>query len=125
MPQFGYANGQELRDRNERRKRGLGEPTRMAKLEDEAARAYHAIGGDADWVNFETTISTSSDQIAMAPGYLQKTWEQDGRRYFNYKMDRPMLHLSFAFLSPLECEEGHVSGFADRNLLRRKASLQC
>jgi hypothetical protein len=98
FPQFGYASDAELRDRNERRKRGLGEPERMPKLEDEAARAYHALGSEADWINFETTISTSSDQIAMAPGYLQKTWEDQGRRYFQYKMDRPMMPF-FAFLS--------------------------
>jgi hypothetical protein len=98
FPQFGYASDLEMRDRNERRKRGLGEPERMPKLEDEAARAYHALGSEADWINFETTISTSSDQIAMAPGYLQKTWEDQGRRYFQYKMDRPMMPF-FAFLS--------------------------
>jgi hypothetical protein len=98
FPQFGYASDAELTDRNERRKRGLGEPQRMPKLEDESARAYHALGSEADWINFETTISTSSDQIAMAPGYLQKTWEDQGRRYFQYKMDRPMMPF-FAFLS--------------------------
>ncbi|MBI3713422.1 MAG: hypothetical protein HY253_10740 [Burkholderiales bacterium] len=98
FPQFGYANDYELRDRNERRKRGLGEPERMAKLEDEAARAYHALGSEADWINFETTVSTSADQIAIAPGYLQKTWEENGRRYFSYKMDRPMMPF-FAYLS--------------------------
>lgn len=98
FPQFGYASDIEMRDRNERRKRGLGEPERMPKLEDEAARAYHALGSEADWINFETVISTSSDQIAMAPGYLQKTWEDQGRRYFQYKMDRPMMPF-FAFLS--------------------------
>ncbi|MBC3832792.1 hypothetical protein H8K33_14880 [Undibacterium amnicola] len=98
FPQFGYASNLELRDRNERRKRGLGEPERMPKLEDESARAYHALGSEADWINFETTISTSSDQIAVAPGYLQKTWDDNGRRYFHYKMDRPMMPF-FAFLS--------------------------
>lgn len=98
FPQFGYMDELELRDRNERRKRGLGEPERMAKLENEAARAYHALGSEADWIDFETTVSTSADQIAMAPGYLQKTWEENGRRYFHYKMDRPMIPY-FAYLS--------------------------
>jgi ABC-2 type transport system permease protein len=97
FPRFGYQSALELTDRNERRKRGLGEPQRMAKLEDEKARANNVFG-DTDWINFETTISTSPDQIAMAPGYLQKTWEEGGRRYFHYKMDRPMVGF-FAFLS--------------------------
>jgi len=98
FPLFGYASDAEMRDRNERRKRGLGEPKRMPKLEDESARAYHALHSESDWINFDTTISTSADQIAMAPGYLQKSWEENGRRYFHYKMDRPMMPF-FAFLS--------------------------
>ena len=97
FPFLGYANG-DLTDRNERRKRDLGEPHRMPKLEDEAARRNHQLDMEADWINFETTVSTSSDQIALAPGYLQRTWEKDGRRYFHYKMDRPMLPF-FAYLS--------------------------
>lgn len=98
FPALGYGAGNELLDRNERRKRGLGEPLRMPKLEDEAARANHQLDSEADWISFDTTVSTSADQIALAPGYLQKTWEKDGRRYFHYKMDRPMLPF-FAYLS--------------------------
>lgn len=98
FPHFGYNANQELLDRNERRKRGLGEPERMAKLENEAARANLVFGPEADWVNFDTTVSTSGEQIALAPGYLQSSWEKDGRRYFHYKMDRPMANF-FAYLS--------------------------
>ena len=39
FPQIGYQPDVQLSDRNERRKRGLGEPERMAKLEDKAAPA--------------------------------------------------------------------------------------
>ncbi|MES2320273.1 MAG: M1 family aminopeptidase [Pseudomonadota bacterium] len=98
FPHFGYQNGAELTDRNERRKRGLGEPVRMAKLEDTAARANTVFGGEADWVNFETTVSTTADQIAMAPGYLKNSWVKDGRRYFHYKMDQKILNF-FAYQS--------------------------
>ena len=98
FPHFGYQSRLELTDRNERRKRGLGEPRRMAKLEDEQARANYVFGGEADLINFETTVSTSADQIAIAPGYLQKRWEEGGRRHFHYKMDRPMVNF-FAYLS--------------------------
>ena len=98
FPRFGYQAGVELMDRNERRKRGLGEPERMAKLEDKAAHANSPFGADADWVNFETTVSTSGDQIALAPGYLQNSWEQNGRRYYQYKMDQKMMPF-FAYLS--------------------------
>jgi ABC-type transport system involved in multi-copper enzyme maturation permease subunit len=91
LPSFGYNPNGEIRDRNERRKRAMGEPERMAKLEDEAARANTYLGGDADWIAFKTTVCTAPDQIALAPGYLQREFERDGRRCFAYAMDRPML----------------------------------
>ncbi|MBB6095089.1 ABC-type transport system involved in multi-copper enzyme maturation permease subunit [Povalibacter uvarum] len=97
FPHFGYNEGAQLIDRNERRKRGLGDVPRMAKLEDEAARKDMGFP-DADWINFETTVSTSEDQIALAPGYLQREWTENGRRYFHYKMDQPMLPF-FCYLS--------------------------
>lgn len=98
LPAFGYDTGVEISDRNERRKRDLGEPTRMPKLEDEAARANTYISNDSDWLDFRTTICTAPDQIALAPGYLQKEFERDGRRCFSYAMDRPMLNF-YAYLS--------------------------
>lgn len=98
FPHFGYVQDMELGDRNERRKRGLGEPQRMAKREDTSAYGNTVFGGEADWIHFDTTVSTSGDQIALAPGYLQKSWEQDGRRYYRYKMDQPMMPF-FAYLS--------------------------
>jgi len=98
FPLVGYQSEFELLDRNERRKRGLGEPERMAKLENQAARANTMFGDDADWISFDTTVSTSSDQIALAPGYLQKAWKENGRNYYRYKMDQKMMPF-FAYLS--------------------------
>jgi ABC-type transport system involved in multi-copper enzyme maturation permease subunit len=98
FPLIGYQRDQELTDRNERRKRGLGEPERMAKLEDKAARTNSMFGADADWINFETVVSTSGSQIALAPGYLQKSWKENGRNYYQYKMDQKMMPF-FAYLS--------------------------
>jgi ABC-2 type transport system permease protein len=98
LPHLGYQANFELRDRNERRKRGLGEPERMAKLENKAAQANSMFGSDADWITFETTVSTNGDQVALAPGYLQKSWKENGRNYFQYKMDQKMMPF-FAYLS--------------------------
>ena len=98
LPSFGYLSGREISDRHERTKRGLEEKERSNKLEDE--RFYHQnfFGVDGNFITFETTISTSTDQIALAPGYLQKEWEQDNRRYFHYKMDKPIVNY-YAFIS--------------------------
>lgn len=98
FPTFGYNDNAEIQDRNERRKRKLGEPRRMPKLEDQAARANTYLTDDADWIDFKTTICTAPDQIALSPGYLQKEFVRDGRRCFSYAMDRPMLNF-YSYLS--------------------------
>ncbi|MHB1057471.1 MAG: ABC transporter permease/M1 family aminopeptidase [Rhodanobacter sp.] len=99
LPQFGYQTQYQLTDRNDRRKYGLSaEVPRMPKLGDEKARANTYISNDADWIDFDTTVSTAADQIALAPGTLQKEWTANGRRYFHYTMQRPMLNF-FAYLS--------------------------
>lgn len=98
FPSLGYDAGAELIDRNKRRKHGLPPVPRMAGVDDLMARRNTYISGDADWINFETTVSTSSDQIALAPGYLQREWEDGGRRYFHYKMDVPILNF-YSYLS--------------------------
>jgi len=92
-PFIGYAPDIELTDDSTRHKHGLQKTKRMPTLEDVAARNENMANTDADWINFEGTVSTSPDQIAIFPGYLQKEWVQDGRRYFHYKMDAPILDL--------------------------------
>jgi len=99
FPSFGYNEDYQIGDRNERRKRGLGEPQRMPKLEDAAARQNNPLSDDADWIDFRTTLCTAPDQIALSPGYLVREYRNAaGRRCFRYEMDRPMLNF-YAFLS--------------------------
>ncbi len=92
-PYIGYAQEIELTDDSTRHRHGLDKPRRMPKLEDVAAREYNSVSFDADWINFDATVSTTPDQIAIAPGYLQKEWVENGRRYFHYKMDAPILNI--------------------------------
>ncbi|MDI3290651.1 M1 family aminopeptidase [Polyangium sp. 15x6] len=94
FPKFGYNQSLEIDDAKARKARGLGEAHRMPKLEDGQAQYknyWKLFGIDADFIDFETTVSTSADQTALAPGSLVNSWEKDGRRYFHYKMDRPIL----------------------------------
>jgi ABC-2 type transport system permease protein len=92
-PYIGYAPDIELTDDSTRHKHGLDKARRLPTLDDIAARQYNSGSFDADWINFEATVSTTPDQIGIAPGYLQKEWVEDGRRYFQYKMDSPILNL--------------------------------
>ena len=99
-PVIGYSSDRELTDPNERKKFGLGEQQLMPVLEhnctDHCRDNY--LKGHADWVDVETVISTSPDQIAIAPGSLLREWQENGRRYFDYKLDHPSLNF-FSFMS--------------------------
>ena len=98
FPSIGYNPDAELSQNIARKKYGLPPKPRMAPVTDSLARRNTYIANDADWIRFEATISTSADQIAIAPGYLQKEWMDKGRRYFTYKMDNPILNF-YSFLS--------------------------
>ncbi len=98
FPSFGYFEGAQLVDRNLRRKYDLPLVHRMAKVDDLFARRNTYLTTDSDWIDFETTVSTSTDQIAIAPGYLQKQWVEGDRHYFHYQMDAPILHF-YSYLS--------------------------
>ncbi|MFK7953600.1 MAG: M1 family aminopeptidase [Ekhidna sp.] len=98
FPTFGYSDAVELSDNKVREKYGLEPKERMMSTYDTTAYGNTYISSSADWIDFETTVSTSPDQIAIAPGYLQKEWEENGRRYFHYKMDSKMINF-YAFQS--------------------------
>lgn len=97
-PGIGFVDGMMLQGRADRRKYDLPPNDRMAALEDESQWRNNYLRSDSDFVSFETTVSTSPDQIAMAPGYLEKEWTENGRRYFHYRMDAPILHF-YSWLS--------------------------
>ncbi|WP_234795110.1 ABC transporter permease/M1 family aminopeptidase [Hymenobacter arizonensis] len=98
LPGLGYREGAELSGDQDRKNYGLKPKPRMPKFDDVKGRQNTYISNDADWIRFQTTVSTEADQTAIAPGYLQKEWVKDGRRYFTYVMDRPMLNF-YTFLS--------------------------
>lgn len=98
VPRIGYQPSVELVDARDRRSHDLAPRLPLAAPGDAAGRNRHALGVDADWVGFEATVSTSGDQIAVAPGTLLREWSEGPRRYFRYRMDKPMLN-SYAFQS--------------------------
>lgn len=98
FPHFGYSAAIELQDKNERRKLGLQPIERLKKPDDMKARQEHQLARGTDWLSLDTTVSTSPDQIAIAPGYLQREWTANGRRHFHYKTTSPILGF-WAYLS--------------------------
>ena len=101
LPSLGYNSGIELGDKNTRKKYDLAPKERMQKLEENCTKncmSNYLSDGHSDYINAETVISTSNDQMAIAPGSLIKKWTEGERNYFQYKVD----HISqdfYAFIS--------------------------
>lgn len=98
LPHIGYQRMMELQDARDRKKHGLPAQERALPRDDPKGLANNYLGSDADWVTFDAVVSTSPDQTAVAPGNLEKEWQARGRRYFHYRMDKPVLNF-YAFQS--------------------------
>ncbi|MDB5933667.1 MAG: hypothetical protein JWQ01_1011 [Massilia sp.] len=98
LPRIGYQARTELRDDRDRKRQGLAPRKPLPAADDPAGARDNFVASDADWINFDAVVSTSPDQIAIAPGTLEREWMSQGRRYFHYKMDKPILNF-YAFQS--------------------------
>jgi len=100
VPSIGYNSDYEISDKNKRNKRGLPKKKRAVPLNeaDTLARMKNYVVQDADWVDVETVMSTSADQIAVAPGSLLNSWKQNGKAFFHYKLDKASLNF-YSFIS--------------------------
>ena len=101
LPNIGYSEGMELSDKHTRKKYDLAEKKRMPELETSCGTncmKNYLTNGTADWVNVETFISTSDNQIAIAPGSLIKEWKEDWRNHYHYKSDHASQNF-YSFMS--------------------------
>lgn len=98
FPLLGYQSRNELESDKTRAKYGLKPKARMPNIDDVGQQNRNYLSNNASWVDFEAVVSTDSGQMALVPGYLIKQWESEGRSYFHYRMDQPILHF-FAFMS--------------------------
>jgi len=99
-PLIGYDNQRELGDAVTRKRYGLTELDLMPALERDCTAdcRENYIGGHSDWVDVDTIISTSADQMAIAPGSLVRQWQENGRNFYEYKLDHPALNF-YSFMS--------------------------
>ena len=100
FPYVGYNRNVELDDPRRRRELNLPPLEEMAHRGDPVHSLNNIfLAGESDWITYHTLVSTSPDQIAIAPGYLQKEWQANGRRYFEYSMGSTHVQNFFAFIS--------------------------
>ncbi len=99
LPTIGYTAGGELQDKSDRKDHDLPPKERMARLTaDSAQRMQTYLMPNSDWVNVRTVISTTPDQIAIAPGSLKRTWDENDKKYFEYVVDHPSMNF-YSFIS--------------------------
>ncbi|MEM1052415.1 MAG: aminopeptidase, partial [Pseudomonadota bacterium] len=79
-----------LSDRATRRSYGLEEELRPAKLEDERGLENNYVR--ADWVNSDITLSTSVDQVPIAPGKRVSDVREGDRRIARFTSTAPVLN---------------------------------
>lgn len=91
FPSFGYNLQGEITSDKYRKEYDLPEKEYVAPPQDDKWGLSNLLfNDDADYVTFEGTVSTAPDQIAIMPGYLQKEWEDNGRKFYHYKMEGEM-----------------------------------
>src|SRR5450432_235494 len=100
VPYVGYNTNIEVDDPRRRREEHLPALEEMAHRGD----PVHSVNsvffrGASDWVTYHTVVSTSADQVAIAPGYLQRQWQANGRNFFEYTMGSTHILDFFAYIS--------------------------
>lgn len=99
FPGIGYDEGFELSDPRRRKEEGLGLLPDMPQRGDPVGSRTNLFTPAADWITFHTVVSTPDDQIALAPGYLQKEWHQNGRHYYDYSMGDTKILAFWSYVS--------------------------
>jgi len=98
FPAIGYEDMIEWGSERRRKKLGLEPQDLMPNTNTEWGLARNYVNRDADYVTFSALVSTSLDQIALAPGQLIETFDKDNRRYFHYQTDTPIINF-YSFVS--------------------------
>lgn len=88
FPSFGYSSQGELTSDQDRKKYDLPVKDYQSPVQtDPWGLSNLLFNDDADYITFEGVVSTAPNQIAVMPGYLQREWEKNGRKYYHYKME--------------------------------------
>jgi ABC-2 type transport system permease protein len=105
FPTIGYDTNFELSDPRRRREQHLGPVQDLPQRGDPLGSRTNLFTKDSDWISYNTVVSTSDrdsegkPQVAIAPGYLQRDWHQNGRHYFAYSMGDVKILDFFAYVS--------------------------
>ena len=94
LPQLGFEQAR-ITNKRQREKHGLGSHPALPERENVKALQMPFYRTIANHINYEATLCTDLDQIAMTPGQLIREYTEKGRRCFDYATAQPILpHLN-------------------------------
>jgi ABC-2 type transport system permease protein len=99
LPFIGYDRNVELDDPRRRSEEKLPALEELADRGDPYWERVNLFTSDSDWISYHTIVSTSGDQIAIAPGYLKREWTENGRHFYEYDMGPTHTLDFFSYLS--------------------------
>ena len=99
FPAIGYSRNGEIMNPVRRREEHLPPLEELADRGDPHFSSVNLFSEDADWITYHAIVSTSAGQMALSPGYLQKTWQQNGRNFYEYSMGATKIQNFFDFNS--------------------------
>jgi ABC-2 type transport system permease protein len=99
FPLIGYDQNVDLDDPRRRREEKLPALEEMVPRGEPVHSRINLFTTNSDWITYHTVVSTSGDQTVIAPGYLAKSWERDGRHYYEYSMGSTHILDFFAYIS--------------------------
>ena len=100
LPLIGYDEDKEIKSTDLRRQYHLAKnEDEDTENEDTENKSVLLAGRTADVSASDITVSTSGDQIAVAPGEFEKSWKENGRNYFHYVQNSPYICPPFNILS--------------------------
>jgi ABC-2 type transport system permease protein len=99
LPFIGYDRNVELDDPRRRSEEKLYALEELADRGDPYWERVNLFTSDSDWISYHTIVSTSGDQVAIAPGYLKREWNENGRHFYEYDMGPTHTLDFFSYLS--------------------------
>ena len=109
-PYIGFSPNRMIADNSIRQKYNLEAIERREKLENVRSGEHANLRQDRDFINFEATISTTKNQIAVSIGKLEQEWFKAGRHYFTYKTNAPAGGSYPVFSAEYEVARDEING---------------
>ena len=119
MPQLGIRN---IFIKNKKKRKEYNLPERTFKEmtpQDTSLLGYKNASNNMGRINYECLVSTSENQKAFTMGTLVKNWKENGRNYFLYKSQKPIVN-TISWMSGDYIKNTSSSNFAELEMYRHK-----